>query len=106
MINFKKIKKDDEVMIISGKDVGKTGKVIEIDRKKGKVMVEGLNLVKKTMKKSNDNPNGAIIDIEAMLSISNVMILDPKTKEPTRVGFKVVDGKKKRFAKKSGTVID
>lgn len=69
-------------------------------------MVEGLNKVKKHQKASNSNPQGGIIDVEAAIDASNVMLIDPSTNEPTRVGYKVVDGKKVRFAKKSGETID
>jgi hypothetical protein len=66
------------------------------------VIVEGVNMIKKHQKPSNANPNGGIIDTEAPIHASNVMLIDPSTNEPTRVGFKVVDGKKVRVAKKSG----
>lgn len=103
---YKKIKKDDTVKVIAGKDLGKAGKILEVDRKKGKVLVQGINMVKKTMRKSQDNPNGGIKEMEAFIDISNVMLLDPKTKEPTKVGFKINDGKKVRYSKKSGVEID
>jgi len=89
MIKFKKIKKEDNVEVISGKEKGKTGKVIQVDRKKGRVLIEGINLVRKTMRKSKNNPNGGIKDIEAFLDISNVMLVCPKCNKRTRVGFKI-----------------
>ena len=74
--------------------------------KENRVIVEGVNKIKKHQKPSNMNPNGGIIDTEAPINASNVMLLDPSTNEPTRVGFEVVDGKKVRVAKKSGKQID
>ena len=74
--------------------------------KKDRVLVEGVNIVKKHSKPSQVNPQGGIISQEAPIHVSNVMPLDPKTGEPTRVGLKVVDGKKVRVAKKSGEVLD
>ena len=99
-----KIKKDDMVQIITGKDKGKTGKVLVVDVKKNKVKVEGCNMQTKHSKPSQGNPNGGIIQKEGELDISNVMlVVDGK---PTRVGFEVKDGKKVRVAKKTGKVID
>ena len=74
--------------------------------KKQRVIVEGINIVKKHTKPSHANPQGGIIDIEAPIHVSNVMPIDPKTGEPTRVGYKIVDGKKVRYAKKSGEILD
>ena len=106
MLKYKKIKKDDTVKVISGKSVGKTGRVLEVNRKKGKVLVEGLNIVKKTLRKSQENPNGGIKDIEAFLDISNVLIVCPKCKKETRVGFNIKDDKKLRMCKKCGAEIE
>ena len=100
------VKKGDKVMVISGKDKGKTGVVLAAFPKKDRVIVEGINIVKKHSKPSQLNPQGGIITKEAPIHVSNVMILDPKTGEPTRVGFKVEDGKKVRIAKKSGELLD
>lgn len=74
--------------------------------KQNRVIVEGVNIVKKHSKPSQLNPQGGIITKEAPIHVSNVMVLDPKTGEPTRVGFKVEDGKKVRIAKKSGELLD
>ena len=74
--------------------------------KKDRVLVEGVNIVKKHSKPSQMNPQGGIISQEAPIHVSNVMPIDPKTGEPTRVGYKVVDGKKVRVAKKSGEILD
>lgn len=100
------VKKGDKVKVITGKDKGKTGVVLASFPKKDRVLVEGVNIVKKHAKPSQDNPQGGIINQEAAIHSSNVMLLDPKTNEPTRVGFKVIDGKKVRVAKKSGEVLD
>ncbi len=106
MMIFKKIKKDDNVKVIAGKDAGKNGKILSVDREKGRVLVDGLNMVKKTMKKTNENQTGGIKDIEAYLNISKVMLVCPKCKKDTRVGFVVVNGDKKRFCKKCKAEID
>jgi large subunit ribosomal protein L24 len=100
------VKKGDKVMVISGKDKGKTGVILAAFPKKNRVIVEGVNIVKKHAKPSQLNPQGGIISQEAPIHVSNVMPLDPKTNEPTRVGYKIVDGKKIRIAKKSGQPLD
>lgn len=99
------VKKGDKVMVISGKDKGKTGVVLTSFPKKDRVLVEGVNIVKKHMKPNQANPQGGIVSQEAAIHVSNVMLIDPKTGEPTRVGYKVEDGKKVRVAKKSGEII-
>ncbi|MBQ1189755.1 MAG: 50S ribosomal protein L24 [Lachnospiraceae bacterium] len=97
-----KIKKDDMVIVIAGKDKDKTGKVLSV--KDGKVIVEGVNVVKKHTKPNQMNQNGGIVEKEAAIDVSNVMLLvDGKA---TRVGFEVKDGKKVRVAKATGKVID
>jgi len=97
-----KIKKDDLVKVISGRDRDKTGKVLQV--KDGKVLVEGCNMITKHAKPSAANPNGGIINQEAPMDISNVMLMvDGKA---TRVGFAMKDGKKVRVAKKTGKVIE
>lgn len=100
------VKKGDKVMVISGKDKGKTGVILAAFPKKNRVIVEGINIVKKHAKPSQLNPQGGIMDQEAAIHVSNVMPIDPKTGEPTRVGSKTVDGKNVRVAKKSGEVLD
>ena len=101
---MRKIRKDDLVKVITGKDKDKQGKVLHVDTKKGKILVEGCNMVTKHSKPSAANPQGGIIQKEAFLDISNVMlVVDGKA---TRVGFTVKDGKKVRVAKKTGEVID
>lgn len=100
------VKKGDTVKVISGKDKGKQGVILEAFPKKERVLVEGVNIVKKHAKPSQDNPQGGIINKEAAIHVSNVLPIDPKSGEPTRVGYKEVDGKKVRYAKKSGEVLD
>ncbi|HDX9589535.1 TPA: 50S ribosomal protein L24 [Bacillus pseudomycoides] len=100
------VKKGDKVQVISGKDKGKQGVVLAAFPKESRVIVEGVNIVKKHSKPSQLNPQGGIITKEAAIHVSNVMPLDPKTGVPTRVGYKVEDGKKIRVAKKSGESLD
>ncbi len=100
------VKKGDKVQVISGKDKGKQGVILESFPKKDRVLVEGINIVKKHSKPSQVNPQGGIINQEAAIHVSNVMPLDPKSGEPTRIGYTVVDGKKVRVAKKSGESLD
>ncbi len=95
-----KIRKNDNVMIISGNDKGKTGKVLKVFPKNTRVIVEGINLRKRHTKPSQKHPQGGIIEKEASIHASNIMLLDPKTSEPTRLGSQVIldenTGKKKR----------
>lgn len=100
------VKKGDKVMVISGKDKGKTGVILAAFPKQERVLVEGVNIVKKHSKPSQMNPQGGIISQEAPVHVSNVMPIDPKSGNPTRIGFTTVDGKKVRVAKKSGQVLD
>ncbi|NSL52581.1 50S ribosomal protein L24 [Calidifontibacillus erzurumensis] len=100
------VKKGDKVQVISGKDKGKQGVVLAAYPKKDRVLVEGVNIVKKHSKPTQMNPQGGIISKEAPIHVSNVMPIDPKTGKPTRVGYKVIDGKKVRIAKRSGEVLD
>ncbi|MFS0820967.1 50S ribosomal protein L24 [Bacillus timonensis] len=100
------VKKGDKVQVISGKDKGKQGVILESFPKKDRVIVEGVNIVKKHSKPSQANPQGGIISQEAPIHVSNVMPLDPKSGTPTRVGYTEVNGKKVRVAKKSGEVLD
>lgn len=96
-----KLKKNDTVKIIAGKDKGKTGKVLKIDRSNDKVIVQGLNIVKKAVRKKSQQDKGGIIEIEAPLHISNVAIIT-KDGSTSRIGFELKDGKKVRIAKKTG----
>lgn len=99
-----KIKKGDTVKVIAGKDNGTEGKVISVDVKNGKVLVEGVNMITKHAKPSQANPNGGIIQKEAPIDISNVMLVFKG--KATRVGFKLDRGKKVRYAKATGDIID
>jgi len=99
-----KIKKGDTVKVIAGKDNGAEGKVLSVDVKNHKVLVEGINKITKHQKPSQGNPNGGIVEKEAPIDISNVMlVVKGKT---TRVGFKMDGDKKVRYAKATGEVID
>ncbi|TCP24173.1 LSU ribosomal protein L24P [Scopulibacillus darangshiensis] len=100
------VKKGDKIQVISGKDKGKQGVILEAYPSKNRVIVEGVNVVKKHSKPTQVNPQGGIIEQEAPIHVSNVMPLDPKSNEPTRVGYKVENGKKVRVAKKSGELLD
>jgi large subunit ribosomal protein L24 len=95
------IRRDDQVQVISGKDKGKVGRVLRVDRDKGKVLVEGVNLARKAMRKRKQEERGGIIDIELPLDISNVMLVT-KNGQRTRVGFTVEGDSKKRVSRKTG----
>ena len=99
-----KIKKDDNVKVIAGRDKGKTGRVLRVDRERDRVLVEGVNLVKKAMKKRRQNDQGGIIEVEAPIHASNVMIVT-RNGQTTRVGYRVEKGEKQRIAKKTGEVL-
>ncbi len=99
-----KIKKGDQVVILSGDDKGKTGEVVKAMPSEGKVVVQGINLVKRHTKPSQTNPGG-IVTKEAPINVSNVALMN-KDGKATKVGYKIVDGKKVRVARKSGEVID
>ncbi len=102
-----KIKKDDTVIVLAGKDKGRTGKVLKVFPTADRVLVEGVNMIKKHVKPSMSDPNGGIKQQEAALHVSNVALRDPKTGKATRVGFKTLeDGRKVRIAKGSGVTID
>lgn len=100
------VKKSDKVKVITGKDKNKEGVVLAAFPKTNKVIVEGVNIVKKHQKPSQVNPQGGIVEMEAPIHASNVMVIDPSNGEATRVGYKVVDGKKVRVSKKTGEVLD
>lgn len=99
------IKKNDKVKVIAGKDKGKEGTVEKVFPAQDRVIVKGINIVKKHQKPTNANPNGGIVEVEAPIHVSNVMLIDPSNNEATRVGIKVVDGKKVRVSKKSGEIL-
>jgi large subunit ribosomal protein L24 len=100
-----KLRINDEVIILAGKDSGKTGKVLNVNRKTNRVLVEGINQVKKALRPTQENPQGGIIDVERPLHLSNVALKDPKTGRATRVRIETKDNKKVRVAVKSGTVL-
>jgi large subunit ribosomal protein L24 len=101
-----KIKKGDKVIVITGRDKGKSGEVLRVVREEDRVLVQGVNMMKRHMRPAAGQPGG-IIEKEATIHISNVAHIDPKSNEPTRVGYKILeDGRKVRFAKRSGEVLD
>ena len=104
-----KLRTDDNVIVISGKDKGKTGKIIRVDRSKDRVYVEGINIVKRHQRPNPGRPNApvGVIEREGPVHVSNVALLDPKDNKPTRVGTRrTEDGKRMRVTKRSGTEID
>ena len=101
-----RIKKNDSVMIIAGKERGKIGKVIRVQPQQGRAVVERLNMVKRHLKPRGPQDPGGILEKEASVHLSNVMLVDPQDGRPTRVGFKVVDGRKMRVSRRTGNVLD
>ena len=102
-----KIKKGDEVVILTGKDKGSKGEVLKVLPEERRVVVQGVNVVKKHRKPTQLNPQGGIENIEKSIHVSNVALVDPKEGKATRVGFKVLkDGKKVRVAKRSGETVE
>ncbi len=99
------IKKGDTVIVNAGNDKGKTGKVLSVLRSKDRAIVEGVNMVSKHTKPNAKYPQGGILKQEAGIHISNLQLIDPQSGKATRVGYRVEDGKKVRFAKKSGEEI-
>src|SRR5262245_38361813 len=101
-----KIKKGDKVVVITGRDKGKVGEVKRVLPDENRVIVDGVNMIKRHTKPSAGNPGG-IVEREASIHVSNVAYVDPKTDKPTRIGYRTLeDGRKVRFAKRSGEVID
>jgi len=101
-----KIKRGDQVVVVSGRDRGKRGEVLRVVRKDDRLIVQGVNMIKRHTRPSAGNPGG-IVDKEASIHISNVAHIDPSTNRPSRVGYKLLeDGRKVRFAKRSGEVLD
>ncbi|MFW5777149.1 MAG: 50S ribosomal protein L24 [Spirochaetota bacterium] len=99
-----RIRKNDQVRVIAGKDKGKVGRVLRVDRDAGRVLVKGVNLAKKAMRKRRQEDRGGIMDIEMPIHISNVMLVT-RNGEPTRVSMKVENGAKTRVARKSGEAV-
>jgi large subunit ribosomal protein L24 len=103
-----KIKKNDQVLVISGRDKGKRGRVIEVNTQTGRVVVEGVNLIKKAVRPIRHRGiAGGIAEREAPINASNVMVIDPGSRKPTRIGYQILqDGRKVRVARKTGAVIE
>ena len=104
-----RIRSDDEVLVIGGKDRGKRGKVLRVEPKRDRVFVEGLNMIKRHQRPqqtAGGQTAGGVIEREGPIHVSNVMLIDPKDNKPTRVGIEVVDGKRVRVAKRSGQRLD
>ncbi len=101
-----RIKKNDSVMIIAGKERGKVGKVIRVQPEQERAVVERLNMVKRHVKPRGPQDSGGILEKEAPIHLSNLMLVDPQDGRPTRVGFKVVDGRKMRVSRRTGNVLD
>lgn len=100
---MEKLKVNDEVMILAGKDKGKTGDVVSINRKTSKVVVQGVNIVKKAVSATQENPNGGIVEKNSPVHVSNVALVSPKTKKPTRVRIEDRNGKKVRVSVACGS---
>lgn len=102
-----RVKKGDRVVVLTGRDKGKTGEILAVFPSENRVVVQGVMLAKRHQKASARNPEGGIVTKEASIDVSNVAHLDPKDGKPTRIGFKFLeDGRKVRYAKRSGEVID
>ena len=99
------IKKNDQVIVIAGEDKGKKGRVLDVFPDKNRALVEGVNIVSRHTRPTAKYPDGGIVKKEAAVHVSNLMVADPKTGKPTRIGRKEVGGKLVRYAKKSGEVI-
>lgn len=99
------LKKGDNVIVIAGRDKGKAGTIQKVIPESNRVVVENVNIRKKCNKPTQANPDGGIVEVYAPINASNVALVDPKTKKPTKIGHKIVNGKKVRVAKKSGTVL-
>ncbi|MFW7377694.1 MAG: 50S ribosomal protein L24 [Oligoflexus sp.] len=100
-----RLKKGDEVVVLTGKSRGETGKIDRVDAKKLRIYVSGVNIAKRHTRPGTTSEQGGIIDKVMPVHVSNVALVDPKTKKATRVGYKLQDGKKVRYAKASGTVL-
>ena len=101
-----KIKKGDKVVVLTGRDKGRSGEVLSVDPSASRAVVQGINLVKRHQRQTVQQ-EGGIVSKESSIDLSNLAILDPKSGKPTRIGFKVLDdGRKVRFAKRSGDLID
>ena len=103
-----RVKKNDQVLVTAGRDKGKRGRVIEVQTRTSRVVVEGVNMIKKAVKPNRQRGiAGGIIEREAAIHISNVLVLDPSSRKPTRIGYQILqDGRKVRVARKTGAVIE
>jgi large subunit ribosomal protein L24 len=101
-----KIKKGDRVVVLTGKDKGRTGQVLKVMPSENRILVEGIKIVQRHTKASQANPQGGIVNKESPIHVSNVAIVDPQSGAATRVGFRMEGDKKVRYAKKSGEVIN
>jgi large subunit ribosomal protein L24 len=101
-----KIRTGDKVKVITGKDKGKVGEVLKVLKDKNKVVVEGVNKVKKHIKPGQLNEEGGIVELEKPIDVSNVMYFNDKLKKAVRIGYKFIDGKKHRVCKKTGDALD
>jgi large subunit ribosomal protein L24 len=100
-----KIKKGDNVVVVSGRDKGKSGEVLRVFPTESRVVVQGVHVARRHTKQSMGNPGG-IVEKELTIHVSNVAHIDPSSGKPTRVGYKTVDGRKVRFARRSGEMLD
>jgi large subunit ribosomal protein L24 len=101
-----RIRRDDTVMVISGKEKGKTGKVVKVFPKDGRAVVESVNVIKKSVRKSDAYPQGGFVEVEKPIHLSKLMVVDKKTNKPSRLGAKILkDGSKVRISKESGEVV-
>ena len=103
-----KIRKNDQVLVIAGRDRGKKGRVLSVNPEKSRVIIEGVSMIKRHTKPNpQKNVKGGIVEREASIHVSNVMLVDPDSSAPTRIGYTVGrDGTKSRISRKSGTVVD
>jgi large subunit ribosomal protein L24 len=104
---MRKLKTEDNVLVIAGKDKGKIGRILKVFPKENRAIVEGVNRIKKHVKPTPRNPQGGIIEVFGKVHISNLMLVCPKCKKPTRVGIKILEDKRKiRYCKKCGDFVD
>lgn len=106
VIDKPKIKQGDEVVVLVGDNEGKKGEVLLVDKSSASVLVKGVNMVRKTMQKSQENQQGGITEQEGAISLSNVAYVSKKDGKATKIGRKLVDGKLKRYEKRTGEIID
>jgi len=100
-----KLKKNDNIIVIAGKDKGKTGKIASAFPKESKVVIDGINMKKVHRRPTKQDQKGEVIDVAMPIHVSNIQLVDPKTNKPTRIGKKIIDGKNVRVAKKSATIL-